>query len=127
VEENGRFRVIAFDYDDAPAWGGEMHARIHFPFFQRRPANARSWLTFCAAVVLLRAVSNWRKQRTDPGGARRIAVASFILSGVAWAGKVHAPTPGAAVGLMIAAAADWLFTAAVLWMAYLALEPEVRE
>ena len=30
-----------------------MHARIHFPFFQRRPANARSWLTFCAAVPLL--------------------------------------------------------------------------
>ena len=54
MEENGRFRVIAFDYDDAPqAWGGEMHPRIHFPFFQRRPANARSWLAFCAAVPLL--------------------------------------------------------------------------
>ena len=33
--------------------GGEMHPRIHFPFFQRRPANARSWLAFCAAVPLL--------------------------------------------------------------------------
>src|SRR5438034_7069977 len=33
--------------------GGEMHARIHFPFSQRRPANARSWLAFCAAVPLL--------------------------------------------------------------------------
>ena len=30
-----------------------MHPRIHFPFFQRRPANARSWLTFCAAAQLL--------------------------------------------------------------------------
>ena len=30
-----------------------MHARIHFPFSQRRPANARSWLAFCAAVPLL--------------------------------------------------------------------------
>ena len=30
-----------------------MHARIHFPFSQRRPANARSWLAFCAAVPFL--------------------------------------------------------------------------
>jgi hypothetical protein len=30
-----------------------MHARIHFPFSRRRPANARSWLAFCAAVPLL--------------------------------------------------------------------------
>jgi hypothetical protein len=30
-----------------------MHPHIHFPFFQRRPANARSWLVFCAAVPLL--------------------------------------------------------------------------
>jgi hypothetical protein len=30
-----------------------MHAGIHFPFSQRRPANARSWLAFCAAVPLL--------------------------------------------------------------------------
>ena len=30
-----------------------MHARIHFPFSQRRPANARSWLAFCAAAPLL--------------------------------------------------------------------------
>jgi hypothetical protein len=54
VEENGRFRVIAFNYDDAPQPGGaQMRARIHFPFFQRRPANARSWLAVCAAVPLL--------------------------------------------------------------------------
>ena len=30
-----------------------MHACIHFPFSQRRPTNARSWLAFCAAVPLL--------------------------------------------------------------------------
>ena len=30
-----------------------MHALSHFPFSQRRPANARSWLAFCAAVPLL--------------------------------------------------------------------------
>ena len=30
-----------------------MHARIHFPYSQRRPANTRSWLAFCAAVPLL--------------------------------------------------------------------------
>src|SRR6478672_9161311 len=34
-----------------------MHARIHFPFSQRRPANARSWLAFCAAVPLLIALT----------------------------------------------------------------------
>src|SRR5690349_3765281 len=30
-----------------------MHARIHFPYSQRRPANTRPWLAFCAAVPLL--------------------------------------------------------------------------
>src|SRR6185437_5002452 len=30
-----------------------MHALSHFPFSRRRPANARSWLAFCAAVPLL--------------------------------------------------------------------------
>jgi hypothetical protein len=35
----------------ASAWGRDT--RIHFPFSQRRPANARPWLAFCAAVPLL--------------------------------------------------------------------------
>ena len=52
MEENGRFRVIAFNYDDAPQPGGAQYgARIHFPF-PARPANARSWLTFCTALPL---------------------------------------------------------------------------
>jgi len=70
VEENGRFRVIAFDYDDAPQPGGaQMHARIHFPFSQRRPANARSWLAFCAAVPLLIALAAGTATAATPSAA----------------------------------------------------------
>ena len=40
-----------------PSLGGP-YARTHpFPFSQRRPANARSWLAFCAAVPLLIALA----------------------------------------------------------------------
>jgi hypothetical protein len=38
VEENGRFRVIAFDYDDAPQPGGRDAQTHPFPIF---PAPAR--------------------------------------------------------------------------------------
>ncbi len=76
--------------------------------------------------VVLLARRNWKLHRTDVQGAWRVAVARFILAGVAWAGLVHPVIGVAFFEHAVAAAGDWLFAAAVLFLVYLALEPAVR-
>jgi serine/threonine-protein kinase len=86
------------------------------------------WTLTCVGgfFVLLLARRNWKLRRTDLQGAWRVAVARFILAGVAWAGLVH-PVIGVAFFEHVAAGAgDWLMDAAVLFLVYLALEPAVR-
>ena len=86
------------------------------------------WTLTCLGgfFVLLLARRNWKLRRTDMQGAWRVAVARFILAGVAWAGLVH-PVIGVAFFEHVAASAgDWLMDAAVLFLVYLALEPAVR-
>jgi serine/threonine-protein kinase len=69
---------------------------------------------------------NWKLHRTDIQGAWRVAVARFLLAGIAWAGMVHPVTSDAFLEHAVAAAGDWLFAAAILFLVYLALEPAVR-
>ena len=86
------------------------------------------WTLTCLGgfFVLLLARRNWKLRRTDMQGAWRVAVARFILAGVAWAGLVH-PVIGVAFFEHVAASAgEWLMDAAVLFLVYLALEPAVR-
>jgi serine/threonine-protein kinase len=78
---------------------------------------------FCA---LLRAISNWRRKRTDMQGAWKVAAASFVLSAVDWAGSVHPVNVGAMLSLIGASVGQWLLAAVVLAVVYLALEPAVR-
>jgi predicted Ser/Thr protein kinase len=79
-----------------------------------------------AFLVLVLASHNWRSQRADRQGAWRIAAASFLLAGVAWAGRVHAASFGDTVQFGLSATADALLGAAMLGLMYLALEPAVR-
>jgi len=79
-----------------------------------------------AFFVVLLARRNWKLQRTDIQGAWRVAVARFLLAGIAWAGMVHPLTSAAFVRNAVAAAGDWLLSAAILFLVYLALEPAVR-
>jgi serine/threonine-protein kinase len=79
-----------------------------------------------AFFVVLLARRNWKLQRTDIQGAWRVAVARFVLAGIAWAGIVHPLTRATFVGNAVAAAGDWLLSAAILFLVYLALEPAVR-
>ena len=79
-----------------------------------------------AFFVVLLALRNWKLHRTDMQGAWRVAVARFLLAGIAWAGMVHPVTSDAFLEHAVAAAGDWLFAAAVLFLVYLALEPAVR-
>jgi predicted Ser/Thr protein kinase len=76
--------------------------------------------------VVLLAHRNWKLQRTDIQGAWRVAGACFLLAGVAWAGMVHPVPSQAFLEDAVAGAGDWLLTAAILFLVYLALEPAVR-
>jgi serine/threonine-protein kinase len=59
-------------------------------------------------------------------GALRVAAASFLLAGLAWTGTFHPLASDASIEHALAAAGDWLLSAAILFLVYLALEPEVR-
>ncbi|HTP30643.1 MAG TPA: hypothetical protein VMJ75_00625, partial [Candidatus Acidoferrales bacterium] len=76
--------------------------------------------------VVLMARRNWMRQRADRAGAFHIALASFLLHAVAWAGRFHPVASSDVLDLFTGAVAEWLLGAAILWFAYLALEPEVR-
>jgi serine/threonine-protein kinase len=69
---------------------------------------------------------NWKLARADRVGAFHIALAAFILQAVAWVGRFHPVADASLQGILLAAIADWLLGAAMLWFAYLALEPEIR-
>jgi serine/threonine-protein kinase len=83
-------------------------------------------VAIAAFFVILMARRNWTLGRADRMGAFHIALASFLLQAVAWAGTFHAAADMAILKLFLNAVADWLLGAAVLWFAYLALEPELR-
>jgi serine/threonine-protein kinase len=76
--------------------------------------------------VILMARRNWMRGRADRVGAFHVALASFLLQAVAWAGSFHPAADLSMLDPLVEAAAEWLLWAAVLWFAYLALEPEVR-
>jgi serine/threonine protein kinase len=76
--------------------------------------------------VTLLARRNWKLGRTDRKGALRIAIAQFLLLMLAWIGSVH-PVPNEGIlTLFHSSAAEWLMSAALIWVVYLALEPAVR-
>ena len=76
------------------------------------------------AVLLAR--RNWKLSRADPQGARWVARARFLLAGVAWIGTVHAVADTRLLFLFFQATGDWVLGAGILWILYLALEPELR-
>src|SRR5277367_4848286 len=69
---------------------------------------------------------NWMSGRADGVGAFHVACASFLLQAISWAGSFHPVRDVAIFQLFVQAVAQWLLGAAMLWFAYLALEPEVR-
>jgi hypothetical protein len=124
---------------EAAWWKGRVvRARVLYPWEQQpapppRAAGLRlgnMWipaLVSCAGFcVVLMARRNWSRERADRVGAFRIALASFLLQAVTWAGRFHPVADSSILRLLLAAAAEWLLGAAVLWFAYLALEPEIR-
>jgi len=96
------------------------------PVEQLRLAGVATLSAVAVFFVLLLAHRNWKRGRADGAGAFRIAVASFLLQAVAWAGSFHPVASLGIVDLFVAAAAEWLLGAAGLWFAYMALEPAIR-
>jgi serine/threonine-protein kinase len=90
--------------------------------------TAATWLLEAVAAffVVLMAVRNLRRRRTDLHGALRVAAACFLLNALAWAGSVHFVAGEALMRHTLAATGDWLLSAAMLFLVFLALEPEVR-
>ncbi len=76
--------------------------------------------------VVLMARRNWKLGRTDRKGALRLAMAQFLLSMLAWVGEVHPVPNDGILNLFESGAAEWLMSAALIWVLYLALEPAVR-
>src|SRR6185295_12439938 len=79
-----------------------------------------------AFFAILLARHNWKQRRADTQGAWRIAAARFLLAGVAWAGATHPVDNDSMIPHFLAAASDWLLSAAIMWVIYMALEPAVR-
>jgi serine/threonine-protein kinase len=126
---------------EAASWKGQItHASVTIvkpktpanavagPTLLGRVRNAAIWSMQAVAAffVVLLAVRNLRLRRTDLHGALRVAAACFLLAGVGWAGWVHPLASDALINHAMAAAGDWLLSAAILFLVYLALEPEVR-
>ncbi len=78
------------------------------------------------AFAILLARRNWKLQRADRKGAFRVTAAKFLLAGVAWIGTVHAVADIRTLYLLFNSLGDWTLAAALLWVLYLALEPELR-
>jgi tRNA A-37 threonylcarbamoyl transferase component Bud32 len=124
---------------EAAWWKGRIvSARVLYPGDQKPSAgpapfhaNSRDiaidvLVAIGAFFGVLLARRNWSQGRADRTGAFHIALASFLLQAVAWAGGFHPVASLAVLDLFTAAVAEWLLGAAVLWFAYLALEPAIR-
>jgi serine/threonine-protein kinase len=124
---------------EAAWWKGRVvSALVLYPWDQRpaAPPTAQAtgmrdvWFSVMIAIAaffaILMARRNWMRGRADRVGAFHVALASFLLQAVAWAGSFHPVADMAMRDLFVEAVAEWLMWAAVLWFAYLALEPEVR-
>jgi len=77
----------------------------------------------CAAFFARR---NWKLGRVDRKGALRLAIARFLVAIFVWLGTVHVVPNDSLMGVMNEAIADWIWSAMIIWLLYLALEPSVR-
>jgi serine/threonine-protein kinase len=64
--------------------------------------------------------------RADRKGALRVAVARFVLAAAAWIGTVHAVPETRMFFLFFQEIGEWVLAAGLLWVLYIALEPELR-
>lgn len=81
-------------------------------------------LVFLFAAFM--AARNLRAGRGDRRGAWRLAAILFILAAVEWVCNTHWVADIGMIQIFTTNAADWFFSAALIWLLYIALEPAVR-
>jgi predicted Ser/Thr protein kinase len=122
---------------EAGYWKGRVtFAKVLSPWDKPEPEpdefpNALAKVVLYAVAIglffaVLRARRNWKLQRADRRGAWRVAGARFLLAAVAWIGTVHAVPETRMLFLLFQEIGDWVLGAGLLWILYLALEPELR-
>ena len=112
--------LVLYPWDQKPA------ATPAAPAIRARDVWIPSVIAIAVFFVTLMARRNWMRGRADRMGAFHVALASFLLQAIAWFGTFHPAADISMLDLFVEAVAEWLLGAAVLWFAYLALEPEVR-
>ena len=124
------------------AWkmGRIVRVRLLYPWEQKPPVAATNsgasfhlsdiWIPVMVAsavfFVIRMARRNWKLERADRQGSFRIAVFSLVLQIIAWTGGVHPAVGQDFLDITTSAVADWLMGAVTLFLAYMALEPEIR-
>ncbi|PWU08115.1 MAG: hypothetical protein C5B51_08420 [Terriglobia bacterium] len=118
------------------SWKGRVtFAKVNTPWDKPLQAQTQSpWLgrLLLSIVVLglffttLLARRNWRLGRADRRGAVRLGAVRFLLGFAVWIGTVHALPDTSLATSFFESIGDWLLSAALLWIMYLALEPELR-
>ncbi len=90
--------------------------------------QAANWVLIGAGTFfgILLARQNWRRNRADVRGAFLVAGARLVLAAINWLGFTHPVEDAALLDNFLGAAGDWLLSAAIVWIVYLALEPAVR-
>lgn len=81
-------------------------------------------LATAAIFILLMARRNWKSGRVDRTGALRIGMARFAFGALFWVGWTHLVTN--VMSAFLAMVGSCLLAATMIWLVYLALEPEVR-
>jgi len=80
-----------------------------------------------AGIALFMALRNFRQNRGDVRGATRLAAFSFCCTMLGWLWSTnHVPTPGEFTSFQWAISSA-LFSAALFWALYMALEPHIRK
>ena len=99
-------------------------------------SRSRQWREVIVGIVLivvlgaavLVARHNLRKGRGDRRGAFRIAVLVFTIGMIVWlVGSAHFASVNVEIDRLFTAIGEALFSAGMLWVLYLALEPYVRK
>jgi len=83
-------------------------------------------IALALVFALLLARRNWKLQRADRRGAQRMAAARLLLAAVVWIESVHAVPETRMLFLFLQTLGELLLGAGLLWILYLAMEPELR-
>jgi serine/threonine-protein kinase len=119
------------------SWKGRItFVKMAFPWDQpyrvaRAPSSPLNRVLFLVLFVglfysILLARRNWKLGRADRKGALRVGAARFLIAVAVWIGTVHALPDERTLFMFFQSIGEWLLSGALLWILYLALEPELR-